>query len=465
MSFSDGPVIAVKDLGKRYILYDQPQDRLKHMLLWRMGRHYGRPFWALKDVNFEIQKGETFGVIGKNGSGKSTLLQILAGTLEQSTGTAVVRGQVSALLELGAGFNPEFTGRENVQLYGNVLGISPAEMKDRFGEIAAFADIGEFIEQPVKLYSSGMFVRLAFAVAAGVDADILLIDEALAVGDIFFRQKCYQRLEALRKKGATIVLVSHGLNEVEQFCDRALLLNKGEPLFLGSAIEAVKRYYLVEQLDRLPAVPSEARPETVTGLADETGFGGELYWPPPGAFLDVDRKKEVTNGWAHFTRVAVCNQAGQPCAVFEQGETASFFYELEVLRDIEVPSGGIEFINDKGVIVHGTNTLLYGTPVPVGIRQGRCLRFRFDIALDIAIGEYTFSIGAATLQKSDFDHRALFTHPELDAKTVVMSIFAQVGAFAVTFRSHGLPVQLRHHGLANLPGQAAVQLTTAETAP
>jgi lipopolysaccharide transport system ATP-binding protein len=464
MSFNVEPVILVKDLGKRYILYDQPQDRLKHMLLWRMGRHYGRPFWALKDINFEIQKGETFGVIGKNGSGKSTLLQILAGTLEQSTGTAVVRGQVSALLELGAGFNPEFTGRENVLLYGNILGISPAEMKDRFDEIAAFADIGEFIEQPVKLYSSGMFVRLAFAVAAGVDADILLIDEALAVGDIFFRQKCYQRLESLRKKGVTIVLVSHGLNEVEQFCDRALLLNKGEALFLGSAIEAVKRYYLVEQMDRLPAVASETSLEPLASPPDETGAGDELSWPPPGAFLDLDGKKEVSNGWAHFTRVAVCNQAGQPCAVFEQGETASFFYELEILRDIEVPSGGIEFINDKGIIVHGINTLLYGTPVPVGIRQGRRLRFRFDISLDMAVGEYTFSIGAATLLKSDYDRRALFTHPELDAKTVVMSIFAQVGQFAVTFRSHGLPVQLRHHGLANLPGQAHVHLGVAEDA-
>jgi lipopolysaccharide transport system ATP-binding protein len=463
MSSNQEPVIAVNNLGKRYILYDQPQDRLKHMLFWRFGRHYGHPFWALKDVNFEIQKGETFGVIGKNGSGKSTLLQILAGTLEQSIGTAVAHGKTSALLELGAGFNPEFTGRENVYLYGNILGISPTEMKDRFDEIAAFADIGEFIEQPIKIYSSGMFVRLAFAVAAGVDADILLIDEALAVGDIFFRQKCYQRLGALRKKGATIVLVSHGLNEVEQFCDRALLLNKGEPVFLGGSIEAVKRYYLIDQLDRLQAIPPEVKKEHFESLPEEGENRDEFPWPAPNAFLDLNEKKEVSNGWAHFTRVAVCNQAGQPCALFEQGETASFFYELEVLQDIEVPTGGIEFVNEKGIIVHGKNTLLYGTPVPVGIRRGRRLRFRFDISLEIAVGEYTFSIGAATLLKSDYDQRALLTHIELDAKTIIMSIFAQVGQFAVAYRRYGQPVQLQHNGLANLLGQASVQLVATDT--
>ena len=464
MSSSPEPVIAVKDLGKRYILYDQPQDRLKHMLFWRFGRHYGRPFWALKGVNFEIQKGETFGVIGKNGSGKSTLLQILAGTLEQTTGEAKVRGRVSALLELGAGFNPEFTGRENVYLYGAILGISPAEMKERFNDIAAFADIGEFIEQPVKLYSSGMFVRLAFAVTAGVDADILLIDEALAVGDIFFRQKCYQRLEALRRKGVTVLLVSHSVNEVEQFCDRALLLHAGEPAFLGSAIEAVKRYYLVEQAERQGAALPGAALETPEDLPFVPEAGDELGWPPPAAFIDLNGKNEVSNGWAHFTRIAVCGRDGKPCTVFEQGDLASFFYEVELLRNIEVPTGGIEFINEKGIIVHGKNTLLYGTAVPTSVRRGQRLRFRFDIALEMAVGEYTFNIGTATLAKADYERRAALTHMELDAKTAVMSILPQAGQFAVTYRRAGQPVQLLNHGLANLPGQASVQQMAAEGA-
>ncbi len=453
MSSNDKPVIEVKDLGKRYILYDQPQDRLKHMLLWRMGKHYGRPFWALKDVSFEIRRGETFGVIGKNGSGKSTLLQILAGTLEQSTGTAAVRGKVSALLELGAGFNPEFTGRENVLLYGSILGITPVEMKDRFNEIAAFADIGEFIEQPVKLYSSGMFVRLAFAVAAGVDADVLLVDEALAVGDIFFRQKCYRRLEQMRQQGTTIVLVSHAMGEVEQFCERAVLLNEGKMDFLGRAPEAVKRYYLLEQMDRAPALASDMKFNgEEAGEFENIRKNTDLHWPPPQALLDISNKIQASNGWAKFTAAAVCDHRGQPCLTFEQGETASFFYEVEVLQDIEVPIGGVELINEKGIIVHGKNSLQYELDLPPLVRKGTRLRFRQDITLDLIVGDYTFTFGFSTISKSDYQRRSLYTHQDLDTKTININLMVNAGYFAIVFRRNGSPVQLPHHGIADLPG-------------
>ena len=196
------PVIKAEGLGKCYYLYRKPEDRLKQTLFARFGRSYNVPFWALKDVNFEVKRGESFGIIGKNGSGKSTLLQILAGILRPTEGEFTIQGRVTALLELGSGFNPEFTGRENVYLNGAILGLSREEVDRHFDQIASFADIGEFLDQPVKLYSSGMFVRLAFAVAAGVDADVLLIDEALAVGDFYFRQKCYRRLQTLREQGA-----------------------------------------------------------------------------------------------------------------------------------------------------------------------------------------------------------------------------------------------------------------------
>ena len=455
---SDSIAITAQGVGKQYTLYDRPEDRLKHTLLWRFGRNYGHVFWALRDISFQIARGETFGVIGKNGSGKSTLLEMMAKTLSPSAGSVEMNGRVSALLELGSGFNAEYTGRENVFLNGSILGISPDEMKERFDQIAAFADIGEFMDQPVKLYSSGMFVRLAFAVTVGVDADILLIDEALAVGDIFFRQKCYQRLDALRKKGVTIVLVSHAMNEVEQFCDRALLINHGEAVFLGSAIEAVKRYYLMDQLERSPVVPVKKEPPSSKPAENNFQDQSDLAWPEAHAFLDLTASKEVSNGWAHFTAVALCDQAGQPAAVFEQGETASLFFEYEVMRDIEVPTGGTELINEKGIIVHGKDTLLYGTQMPASVLRGSRLRFRLDIALELAVGEYTFSVGAATISAADYGRRAYWTHQELDSKMMVMAILPQVGQFAVTFRKNGEPVQLLHHGIANLPGQVSVQV-------
>ncbi len=460
---SESIAVSVQGVGKQYTLYDHPEDRLKHTLLWRFGRNYGHVFWALRDISFQIARGETFGVIGKNGSGKSTLLEMMASTLNPSVGSVQMNGRVSALLELGSGFNPDYTGRENVFLNGSILGISPDEMKERFDQIAAFADIGEFMDQPVKLYSSGMFVRLAFAVTVGVDADILLIDEALAVGDIFFRQKCYQRLDALRKKGVTIVLVSHAMNEVEQFCDRALLINRGEALFLGSAIEAVKRYYLIDQLERSPAVPLKAEKAGSIPLVDRFDQnGGELNWPDAHAFLDLTTRKEISNGWAHFTALALCDQDGQPAAVFEQGETASLFFEYEVKHDIEVPTGGFELINEKGIIVHGKDTLLYGTQMPTTVSCGSRLRFRLDITLELAVGEYTFSVGAATISAADYERCEYWTHQELDSKMMVMAILPQVGQFAVAFRKDGKPVQLLHHGIANLPGDAKVQVFDPE---
>jgi lipopolysaccharide transport system ATP-binding protein len=449
-------VVSVRAVGKVYRLYDSPQDRLRHMLFSRLGRSYGREFWALRDVSFEVRRGEVVGIIGKNGSGKSTLLQIIAGILQPAAGEVRIRGRVAALLELGSGFNPDCTGRENILMNGAILGVSRAEIERRLPDIVAFADIGEFIDQPVKTYSSGMFVRLAFAVTTSLDADILLIDEALAVGDVFFRQKCYRRLEALRDRGVSIVLVSHALNEVEQFCQRALLLHGGHVLFQGSASEAVKRYYLVEQDSRfLAGWPGAAGPEPgiAGGRTAPEQPGG---WPRLDAFLDLSGVAQVSSGWARCTAVALCDHAGRARQAFAQGETASFFYEIELLRDIEVATGGVELVNDKGIIVHGKSTLEYGSEVPAGVGRGARLRFRQDIALELAVGEYTFNIGAGALTRQDYERRARWSHAELDARVLRLCLLPAAGAFAVTFRPAGAPVQLLHHGVANLPGECHV---------
>ena len=242
--------IKVQNLSKCYHIYDSPRDRLKQFiaprlqrLTWQQPKQYFREFWAVKDVSFEVKKGETVGIIGRNGSGKSTLLQMICGTLNPTHGSIETNGRIAALLELGSGFNPEFTGRENVYMNASVLGLSNKEIDKRFDDIAAFAEIGDFIEQPVKTYSSGMTVRLAFAVAINVDPEILIVDEALSVGDELFQRKCFSRIETIREKGATILFVSHSGGTIVELCDRAVLMDAGEKLAVGIPKKIIGNYH------------------------------------------------------------------------------------------------------------------------------------------------------------------------------------------------------------------------------
>jgi len=246
---SDVVSVRVEDLSKCYQLYDAPRDRLKQFVLPRLQRATGQPprtyyheFWALRDTSFEVKKGETVGIVGRNGSGKSTLLQLICGTLSPTTGTVEVNGRVAALLELGSGFNPEFTGRENVYVNGSVLGLTKKEMNARFDDIVRFADIGDFIDQPLKTYSSGMSVRLAFAVISHVDADVLVVDEALAVGDSRFQKKCIDHINGLKSRGTTVLFVSHAPEQVKRFCDRALWLNRGRIMAIGTSPAVCDQY-------------------------------------------------------------------------------------------------------------------------------------------------------------------------------------------------------------------------------
>jgi lipopolysaccharide transport system ATP-binding protein len=275
---SNDIAIKVDSLSKRYEIYATPRDRLKQFVLPRLqrqaGRHprqYFKEFWALKDVSFEVKKGETVGIIGRNGSGKSTLLQLICGTLNPTSGSIQTRGRIAALLELGSGFNPEFSGRENVYMNASVLGLSNEEIDARFEDIVAFADIGQFIDQPVKTYSSGMAVRLAFAVAINVDPEILIVDEALSVGDELFQRKCFSRIEAIRASGSTILFVSHSGGTIVELCDRAVLLDAGEKLAVGQPKKIVGRYqkllYAPEM--RRDEIRSELRASTFEELQDQ----------------------------------------------------------------------------------------------------------------------------------------------------------------------------------------------------
>jgi lipopolysaccharide transport system ATP-binding protein len=456
-------VISLEHVGKRYNIYAHPQDRLKEMLFGRFGKQYSREFWSLRSISLNVRRGERVGIIGRNGAGKSTLLQIIAGTLQPTVGTARIVGRVGALLELGSGFNPEFTGRENVFMHGSIMGLSSAEVAARFDEIVAFADIGDFIDQPVKLYSSGMFLRLAFAVTTSMDVDVLLIDEALAVGDVFFRQKCYRRLDDMCARGTAIVLVSHSMVDIEQFCQRAVLLNHGRMIFEGASSEAVKRYYLIAQENRLAEREGQTR-----GASNEPGYVGTAalgddFWPTPDAFLDLSGVVQVSNGWASCTAVALCDHHGQPRHTFEQGEQASFFFEFELLQDIEVPIGGVVLQSDRGVIVHGKNSLQYDALVPTSVSSGGRVRFRQNIKLDIAAKEYSFEVGLASISYADYQQRDSYSYVELSARCVRFCHLPQAGQFAVVLTRDGRPAHLHYHGVADLPGSCQVTILASTT--
>lgn len=451
--------IKVENLSKCYQIYNSPRDRLKQFftphlqgLLGQAPKQYFREFWALKDVSLEVRKGETFGIIGRNGSGKSTLLQILAGTLTQTSGEAKVNGRIAALLELGSGFNPEYSGRDNVFLNGRILGLSQKEIEDRYDQIVGFADIGEFIDQPVKTYSSGMFVRLAFAVQAHIDASIVIIDEALAVGDVFYRQKCYKRLEQLRSSGAAILLVSHSMPDIEQYCERAVLLDHGSQKFIGASSEAAKHYYMLHQ----PAAKKVDKSARIEGTNCPADYGfSSISRPPPEAFIDLTNKPQISNGQARCVGVALCDINGQPCRSFRQGDHAVFYYEFEMDEKIDVPICGLTVTNERGVIVHGKSSMQYSDDVQPSHATGLVV-CQQEVALDIAPGEYTFQVGIASIGEDDWIEREKIVYEEQESRITRVCHVPNIGSFSVGIGHRNGVGFLSHHGVANLSGSLKI---------
>ncbi|MBI4463312.1 MAG: ABC transporter ATP-binding protein [Acidobacteria bacterium] len=350
--------IRLRGVSKSYPIYDRPTDRLKELLSWSR-RSYHRDFWALRDVSLEIPQGTTYGLIGENGSGKSTVLQLIAGILKPSTGMVDVGGRVSALLELGSGFNPEFTGRENAFLNGAILGFSRQQMERLYPEIESFAEIGEFIHQPVKTYSSGMMVRLAFAVAISVEPDILLVDEALAVGDIYFRQRCMRKIHELRRRGVTIVFVSHSMVDIKSLAQEVAWLEAGRVVEVGEPDRVVSKYLAAMVSKDTRYRKQHAGSEEVSAAA----------LPSPVVAPEVVEKipnvdYRYGNRKAEILGLAILNEEGAELTLLPQ--KAPVIVRISVRANAEVPLPIVGFLmrNHLGIELAGTNTALEGIELP-----------------------------------------------------------------------------------------------------
>jgi lipopolysaccharide transport system ATP-binding protein len=464
MSHFSELAIDVRNVSKCYQIYGKPSDRLKQALYPRVQRAVGtqagkyfREFWALRDVSFSVRPGEAVGIIGRNGSGKSTLLQLICGTLAPTAGEIETNGRIAALLELGSGFNPEFSGRENVYMNGAVLGLSEAEITERYERIVEFSEIGDFIDQPVKTYSSGMYMRLAFAVQAHIDASIVIIDEALTVGDVFFRQKCYARLDRLREDGAAILLVSHSMPDIEQYCERAVLLDHGVMRFIGTAPEAARHYYLLSRSNGSASAPGIRVPATSLG-EDPGSQAGDR--PPVDAFIKMSDKVQIGNGQADCLGVAICNESGESRNSFRQGDLAVFYYEFELHDDIEAPICGIVIRNDRGIIVHGKNNWQFDSDVPVNLAQGTKILCKHEIKLDLGPGEYTFEIGLATVSARDWKNRLSISHEDMESREFRICHIADAGSFSIGLAVKNMIPILLHHGVADLPGEMRITAST-----
>lgn len=407
---SDDIAIGVHQLAKRYQIYETPRDRLKQFMLPRIRRlvgaqpkHYFSEFWALNDVSFEVKKGETVGIIGRNGSGKSTLLQMICGTLSPTQGHVEVNGRVAALLELGAGFNPEFTGRENIFMNGTLLGLSKQEIEARYDDIVAFADVGMFIDQPVKMYSSGMYVRVAFAIAASMDPSILIVDEALAVGDLAFQAKCMVRLRELMDRGTTVLFVSHDMSSVRNICSKVLWLKQGRAVTYGDPKQVVGAYVseMNLEINRISGRQStEAAPAGV-----DVAPAPEAISQEGATFLDGHTR--YGDGRATILDVTVLNAQGVPTELLELHESYTVRVIVKANTDVEQPVVGYSVRDFKGNQVVGAMNSNFPDVEMPSFEAGKvyCIDIRGTNTL--TQGGYTVNIGIENMVQQNKVHQYL----------------------------------------------------------
>lgn len=384
---SISPVITVKNLSKIYKLYEKPIDRLKETF-HPLKKQYHRDFYALRDISFEVGKGEVLGLIGRNGCGKSTVLQLICGVLTPSSGTIEAYGRISALLELGAGFNPELTGLENVYFKSSILGDSKSETEAKIDDILDFADIGDFIHQPVKTYSSGMFIRLAFAVAVNVDPDILVVDEALSVGDFRFKQKCLRKIKKFREDDKTILFVSHDTNSVIEFCTKAIWLKDGKICMAGKPADVCKEYISFMSYGEIstPKMGQELRKKAAHNSVALKSTSRDLPW------VDISSMHSFGKGGAFISRMTFCRADDlERIDTFAGGERVLLALEIAILKDVHNPIVGFIFSDIKGINIIAANSQALGKKLGAFTAgEHKVVEFEFNFPL-LKVGSYSFS--------------------------------------------------------------------------
>lgn len=411
MSFND-LAISVSDLSKRFEIYEHPRDQLKQFLLPRMQRLCGRPlrqyfkeFWALRNVSLQIRKGESFGIVGLNGSGKSTLLQIIAGTLTPTVGKVTTEGRISALLELGSGFNPDFSGRENVYMNGALLGFNRTQIDERLDSIQSFADIGDHFDRPLLTYSSGMQMRVAFAVATAFDPDILIIDEALAVGDAYFQQKCFQRMERFKERGGTLLFVSHDANTVKHLCERAVLISHGEAITSGPPKTVIDLY------QALIAKKSDNSEGEVQIVQTEAQIERDVLMAAADGTTWTKATTVTSNDQAVLIDVKLLDKSGIAVSHIESESELTIQYAVRLKKDFERPAFGLIIRDRVGRSIFETST--YAMRVEERpISAGKLVVVRFTLTLNVRVGQYSISVGVANkgFARSEFEERTLLMH-------------------------------------------------------
>ena len=411
MSYND-IAITVKDVSKRFEIYDHPRDQLKQFFFPRFRRmirleerQYFREFWALQDISLQVRKGESYGIVGLNGSGKSTLLQIITGTLPPTLGKVAIQGRIAALLELGSGFNPDFTGRENVYMNGALQGFSRNQIDSKFDAIQSFADIGDHFDQPLMTYSSGMQMRLAFAVATAFDPDILIIDEALAVGDAYFQQKCFHRIERFKEGGGTLLFVSHDANTIKHLCDKAVLISHGKVVSHGIPKTVIDLYQglIAQKTDLGDRAIIVSQNQNTQPVESPVLLEANATWTKATTI--------TTNQQAELTDFKLLDSTGQQVAHIESEADLTVQYRIRMNKDFDRPAFGLIVRDKTGRSLFETSTYaMRMEEKPVAMGKDVLVRFNFNF--NLRAGQYSFSVGVANkgFSRSEFEEYSLLMH-------------------------------------------------------
>jgi lipopolysaccharide transport system ATP-binding protein len=459
-------LLTLDHVSKSYRLWHRPYERFIYGLWNQLPSHspkvlqeiaarqkakLGQEVFALQEVSLSIRKGRSVGVIGQNGSGKSTLLQLIAGVLQSTTGQIKVNTErVTALLELGSGFDPNFTGRENVLLHGALSGLSESENKARLDEVLEFSEIGEYIDRPVKTYSSGMAVRLAFASSITVRPELLIVDEALAVGDIFFQQRCFQKIRDLVDEGVTILLVSHDTRSISEFCEETLLLDHGRVVFFGDSNQAISRYYGLTRAVRSKAgrvsFVMKNRPGATTSPQAET----EMRLSP------VTKMHPDEDAMARFSGYVVLDQEGNTTALFQQGDWLAILFEVEVRADLENLSSGITLRDQRGALLLCKHQFQIDHLSLRDVRAGENFRATISLCLNLTPGNYTLDLDLISIPHNAFqDGRLSFA--DFDQFSERICSTHELFAFAVGFNTRREGSEFSHFGVVDLPSRVSIQ--------